>query len=60
MINHNVLVDKFMGQATSVIPRDGASERHTQKLMEKGRNRDNETQGSVTFTVECSHNLRAT
>ena len=49
-----------MGQVTATIPRDGGSERHTQKLMNKGRHHDTESQGSVTFTVECVHNLRAT
>ena len=58
--NSNVLVDRFMGQRTVPVPGDGGSERTTGRLMGRGRHRNEEAQGTITFRVECAHNLRAT
>ena len=55
-----MLVDRFMGQRTVPVPNDGGSERTTGRLMGRGRHRNEETQGTITFRVECNHDLRAT
>ena len=55
-----MLVDRFMGQKSCLVPGDGRSERVTGKLMGRRRHRNEETQGSVTFKIDCSHDLRAT
>lgn len=58
--NGNVLIDRFMGQRTAPVPAEGHSERVTGKLMGRRRNRSEETQGTLTFRIECSNDLRAT
>ncbi len=60
MWNSNVIVDRFMGQRTVVVPTDGKSDRYTGRLMGRRRHRNEETQGTLTFTIECNHNTRAT
>ena len=49
-----------MGQVSVPVPPDGSNERHTMKLMGRGRHSEEETQGTIMFRVECSHNLKAT
>ena len=49
-----------MGQRTVPVPGDGGSERTTGRLMGRGRHRNEEAQGTITFRVDCAHNLRAT
>ena len=57
--NHNVLVDRFMGKRTAPVPRDGASERSTGRLMGRGRHSNIEQTGTITFRVECSSDIRS-
>ena len=58
--NANVLVDRFMGQRSGAVPAVGHTERVTGKLMGRRRHRNEETQGTITFKIECSNDLRAT
>ena len=55
-----MLIDSFMGQRTVPVPSDGGAERTTGRLMGRRRHRNEETQGTITFRVECAHDLRAT